>query len=126
MEKAIFNQNMRLHFLAVLQLILYGLLPLWPRVGAEGTFFKSKAFSLTSRSLILDPCNEKARRAVKKEIRGRRCPCLYELRRKNEEREKRRWKEEHLCERCEASYELERRSYFLFLLINQKLLLLNK
>ncbi len=30
----------RLHFLAVLPLILYGLLPLWPRVGAEGTFFQ--------------------------------------------------------------------------------------
>ena len=46
----------RLHFPAVLPLILYGLLPLWPGVGAEGTFsFKSKAFSMTIRSLILDP-----------------------------------------------------------------------
>ena len=46
----------RSHFPAVLPLILYGLLPLWPRVGAEGTFsFKSKAFSTTIRSLILDP-----------------------------------------------------------------------
>ena len=46
----------RLHFPAVLPLILYGLLPLWPRVGAEGTFsFKSKSFSMTIRSLILDP-----------------------------------------------------------------------
>ena len=47
--------SFRLHFLAVLPLILYGLLPLWPRVGAEGNFFKSKAFSTTIRSLILDP-----------------------------------------------------------------------
>ena len=48
----------RLHFPAVLPLILYGLLPLWPGVGAEGTFsFKSKAFSTTIRSLILDPCH---------------------------------------------------------------------
>ena len=46
----------RLHFPAVLPLILYGLMPLWPGVGAEGTFsFKSKAFSMTIRSLILDP-----------------------------------------------------------------------
>ena len=46
----------RSHFSAVLPLILYGLLPLWPGVGAEGTFsFKSKAFSTTIRSLILDP-----------------------------------------------------------------------
>ena len=46
----------RLHFPAVLPLILYGLLPLWPGVGAEGTFsLKSKAFSTTIRSLILDP-----------------------------------------------------------------------
>jgi hypothetical protein len=45
-----------LHFLAVLPLILYGLLPIWPGVGAEETYlFKSKAFSLTIRSLILDP-----------------------------------------------------------------------
>ena len=47
---------LRVHFPAVLPLILYGLLPLWPGVGAEGTFsFKSKAFSTTIRSLILDP-----------------------------------------------------------------------
>ena len=46
----------RSHFPAVLPLILYGLLPLWPGVGAEGTFsLKSKAFSTTIRSLILDP-----------------------------------------------------------------------
>ena len=38
----------RLHIPAVLPLILYGLLPLWPGVNAEGTFsFKSKAFSMT-------------------------------------------------------------------------------
>ena len=46
----------RLHFPAALPLILYGVLPLWPSVGAEGTSsFKSKVLSMTIRSLILDP-----------------------------------------------------------------------
>ena len=37
---AFLRSPFRLHFLPVLPLILYGLLPLWPRVGAEGTSFQ--------------------------------------------------------------------------------------
>ena len=44
----------RLHFPAVLPLILYGQLPQWPQVGAEATFSsKSKAF--LNDHPILDP-----------------------------------------------------------------------
>ena len=46
-----------MHFLAILPLILYGQLPHWPRVGAEGTSSTSlKRFLTTIRSLILDLC----------------------------------------------------------------------
>ena len=46
---------LRAHFPAVLPLTLYGRLPQWPRVGAEGAcfFIKSKPFS--NDYLILDP-----------------------------------------------------------------------
>ena len=47
---------LRVHFPAILQLILYGQLPQWPRVGAEGFFSASlKRFLMTIRSLILHP-----------------------------------------------------------------------
>ena len=43
---------LRVHFPAILQLILYGQLPQWPRVGAEGFFSASlKRFLMTIRSL---------------------------------------------------------------------------
>merc|ERR1712070_1056643 len=43
---------LRVHFPAILQLILYGQLPQWPRVGAEGFFSASlKRFLMAIRSL---------------------------------------------------------------------------
>ena len=61
----------RLHFPAVLPLILYGQLPKWPWVGAERTFSASlKRFQMTIRSLILEGPGSK--KEIEKKGHGKR------------------------------------------------------